>query len=479
MVSSCPVHARARATPGAPALTAGGRQLCFADLDAEVAAWGGRLHRLGVSSGDRVALLSWNRTAAVALLFAVRRLGAALAPLNARLTRSELVPLVDRLAPRVVLVEEALGDRLPGARVLEAVEREAAGPRGETGPLDATRDWVVLFTSGTSGPPKAARLPVRGLLASAAASRGNLGASEADRWLCTLPLFHVGGLAMAVRCAVDGSALVLHPRFDAPAAARELSEGGITHTSLVPRTLAQTLEAGVRPSTLRAVLIGGGPLPGELARRARQARIPVLHTYGLTEACSQVATERPAEADGTTAGPPLPSLEVRIVAGEIQVRGPTLMAGYLGDPAASEAALAGGWLHTGDAGRLDGRGRLHVLARRSDLIVSGGENVYPAEVETVLASHPAVAEAAVVGRADLAWGEVPVAAVVLRPGATAEGLLGWVRERLAGFKVPAELVLVQALPRTALDKVDRAAVKRTLASGRHAWTGHGVAKGVL
>jgi O-succinylbenzoic acid--CoA ligase len=207
--------------------------------------------------------------------------------------------------------------------------------------------------------------------------------------------------------------------------------------------------------------------------RARTAGFPVLQTYGLTEAASQVATERPSEADGTSCGQVLPGLALRLEAegggaarvgeaGEIQVQGPTVMAGYLDDAEASARALAGGWLHTGDVGCLDARGRLTVLARRLDLILSGGENVYPAEVEAVLAAHPGVAEAAVVGRTSAAWGEVPVAAVVLRPGAGVDGLLDWARGRLAGFKVPAEVVAVAALPRTASEKVDRAALRRVL-----------------
>ena len=342
--------------------------------------------------------------------------------------------------------------------------------------LGLEEDWAVLFTSGTTGQPKGARLPQRAFLASAAASRANLGATGEERWLCNLPLFHVGGLAMAVRCALDGSALVLHRRFDAEATARALSTEGVTHASLVARTLELTLDAGATAGALRAVLLGGGPLPAELAARARARGLPVLQTYGLTEACSQVATERPGEADGTTAGPALPGLSVRVChpdgtlvqpgeGGEIQVQGPTLMAGYLDEPQATARALADGWLRTGDVGAQDGLGRLRVLARRTDLILSGGENVYPAEVEAVLASHPGVSEAVVVGRSDAAWGEVPVAAVVLRPGAGAEGLVEWLRERLAGFKVPREVVAVQALPRTAAEKVDRAAVRRTLAGG--------------
>jgi o-succinylbenzoate---CoA ligase len=471
---SCPVHAQALRAPARLALVAEPRRLSFAELDEAVAAWAGRLHARGVGPGERVAVLAFNSVALVALLFAVRRLGATLVPLNTRLTRAELAPLVQRVRPRAVLAEEALQSRLPEAESLESVEREPGQPPAGGRPLRLEEDWAVLFTSGTTGEPKGARLPQRAFLASAAASRANLGATEEDRWLCNLPLFHVGGLAMAVRCALDGAALVLQRRFDAEGTARAFSQGAVTHASLVARTLALALDAGAGVGALRAVLLGGGPLPAELAARARVRGLPVLQTYGLTEACSQVATERPAEADGNTAGPALPGLSVRVcnpegvpvesgVAGEIQVQGPTLMSGYWEEPEASAGALAGGWLRTGDVGALDGFGRLRVLARRTDLILSGGENVYPAEVEAVLAAYPGVEEAAVVGRADGAWGEVPVAAVVLRPGAGADGLLEWARGRLAGFKVPREVVAVHALPRTAAEKVDRAALRRTLA----------------
>jgi o-succinylbenzoate---CoA ligase len=473
MVAACPVRTQALRAPGRLALLVSRRGLSFAELDREVARWAARLHARGVGPGTRVALLAWNGLPAVALLFAVRRLGAALAPLNARLTRGELAPLVRRLSPRVLLAEEALLECLPDAETLEALEGESPSLLPEGQPRAAEEDWAVLFTSGTTGQPKGARLSQGAFFASAAASRANLGSSEEDRWLCNLPLFHVGGLAMAVRCAVDGAALVVHRRFDAEETARALAMDAITHVSLVARTLALTLEAGAARGALRAVLVGGGPLPAEAAGRARAAGLPILQTYGLTEACSQVATESPGEADGKSAGRALPGLALRVVtsagapcasgeAGEVLVQGPTVMAGYLDDAEASARALAGGWLHTGDVGSLDARGRLHVLARRLDLILSGGENVYPAEVEAVLASHPAVAEAAVVGREDATWGQVPVAAVVLRPGVRLEGLLEWARGRLAGFKVPVEVVALEALPRTAAEKVDRVALRRTL-----------------
>jgi O-succinylbenzoic acid--CoA ligase len=219
-------------------------------------------------------------------------------------------------------------------------------------------------------------------------------------------------------------------------------------------------------------LIGGGPVPAPLLERARAARLLALQTYGLTEACSQVATERPAEADGHTAGPALPGLEVRITGpggevlgpgreGDIEVRGPTVMVGYLNRPEATHEALQGGWLRTRDMGILDERGRLTVLSRRTDLIVHGGENLYPVELETVIAAHPAVQEVAVVGVADARWGEVPVAFVALRPGHAMPGDLdAWCRRSLAGFKVPARFLALEALPRNAMGKVERTVLRQ-------------------
>jgi O-succinylbenzoic acid--CoA ligase len=470
MVSAgCPVQRQARRAPDGLALVAGHRRWTWAALDAEVAATAGGLRTAGVGPGARVAVLAANHPATVVLLFSLRRLGAALVPLNVRLAAPELRAQRDRVRPAILLADAERMDVLSGARPLEGsaptgptpVEDAAAGP-------DA--DWALLFTSGTTGRPKAARLTVGAFDALAGASAENLGRRPGDRWLCNLPLFHVGGLGTAVRCAHDGATLVLEPRFDAAAMVRAVAEEGITHGSLVARTLEECLDAGLQPGKLRAVLVGGGPVPPALVTRARAAGIPVLLTYGLTEACSQVTTERPGDADGSTAGAPLPGLDVRIVdaggrplpagrEGTIVVRGPTLMRGYLDDEAATVEVLREGWLRTGDLGRMDSRGRLTVLARRTDLILSGGENVYPAEVEAVLAAHPGVAEVAVVGRPDPRWGQVPVAVVVPRPAAALDDLRSWARARLAAFKVPAEVLPAAGLPRTAAGKVDRAAVQ--------------------
>jgi O-succinylbenzoic acid--CoA ligase len=494
-VDRCPVREWATRTPDALALSHSGGTFTYAQLDAEVDACAELLRRHRVEEGGRVAALSFNRWHLVVLFWACARVGAVFAPLNARLTRSELEPLKRRLAPSLLLAERALHDRLPGAAIIEEWFTGAKAPgedardhssmpaadrRFEQGPvlLQPGNACAVLFTSGTTGSPKGAVLSWGALHAAAIASAQNLGASPQQRWLATLPLFHVGGLAMLTRTAIYGAALILHESFD-PGRINQAIDEGASHVSLVPTGLQRVLAARETgfPRSLEAVLIGGGPVPPPLMLEAKRRGAPVLQTYGLTEACSQVATERPGDADGSTAGRPLPGLELRVVSlersplpagevGEIELRGPTLMSGYLDDDAATAAALDGGWLRTRDLGALDPAGRLTVHARRSDLIVSGGENIYPAEVEAVLAAHPAVRDVAVVARPDPHWGQVPCALVVLTDGRELPRLEPWCRQHLAGFKIPRAWLEVQEVPRNATGKIIRAAARALAAQDR-------------
>jgi O-succinylbenzoic acid--CoA ligase len=278
--------------------------------------------------------------------------------------------------------------------------------------------------------------------------------------------------------------VLLHARFDPEAVNRDLDGEGVTLVSMVSAMLARVLDVrGDKPPPprLRAVLLGGGPTPPALIERARKAGIPVAPTYGLTEATSQVATRPPGEVGEPLDGrlQPLPGTRLKVVdgrdepvgpgvVGEVCVRGPTVMAGYWRRPEETARTLRGGWLHTGDLGALDADGRLRIVDRRSDLIVSGGENVYPAEVEAVLAQHAGVAEAAVVGESDAEFGCRPVAYFVARPDgplacATASEVAGQLRDlcrdRLAGFKIPVRFKRVDALPRTATGKLRREALR--------------------
>jgi O-succinylbenzoic acid--CoA ligase len=471
----------ARRTPDAPALLFAGRTWTYAQLNAWVARWTLALAEKAVGAGDRVAVLAPNRPEVVALLFAARRRGATLTPLNVRLARPELTTLLSQLHPKVLWVDSAYAAQWPEALPLDSVGEETSPPAVGTGSppvVPGERPWLVLFTSGTTGRPKGAVLTVGNLESHALLSGRTLGADAAQRWLGTLPLFHIGGLAMAARCARYGASLLLHPRFDAMAVRVALECDGVTHASFVAQTLNAVLDAGEAPlrHTLRAVLLGGGPAPETLVARAREQGIPVLHTYGLTEASSQVCTERLGAADGKSCGVPLPEVLVRVagdsgvevgpgVEGEVWVRGPTVMAGYLDDPTATSQALQNGWLRTGDLGTKDAQGRLSILARRTDLIISGGENIYPAELEAVLSEHPDVAEVGVVGAKDAQWGEVPVAFWVSRRVPAAESaLVDFARTRVAGFKVPRRFERVDSLPRNAMGKVDRVALRALLGS---------------
>lgn len=423
-----------------------GGQWTHSELRARVAAWKAWLRAQRLPDGARVGVLASNRPDTVALFLACGELRLTLVPFNSRLTASELGPLVAAVGPALVFADDAL--RIPCALPfpqLAAAPDEAVVPPGDDQPLAA------LFTSGTTGTPSLILLTHGNFRASARASAANLGSTPDQKWLLCLSLFHVGGLAMAHRCVEYKATLVVETGFDPSRVNALIDAGQVTHLSLVPTALDRLLElrSGAFPSSLRAVLVGGGPVPLSLMQRARLLGAPVLQTYGLTEACSQVTTERLGEADGSTAGRALDGLEVRIVEGQIEVRGPTVAPQF-----------GSGWLQTKDLGSLDGQGRLTVLARRTDLIVSGGENVYPAELERILSEHPSIREVALGPRDDARWGQVPVAVVVWREAPVAEdALVAWCRSRLAGFKVPRAFISSESLPRNVNGKVDRAALR--------------------
>lgn len=467
------------------ALQVGQERWSYAELHASAAALARRLASCGLHPGDRLALLLPNGPEFVQLAHAASLLGAVLVPLNTRLANPEIAWQLQHAGARAVVASAATaGAALAASRGLEGVEVWEAAELLRRQPvktalqdsLDLDAVYTILYTSGTTGRPKGCMLTYGNYWWSAVGSALHLGLRPDDRWLACMPLFHVGGLAILIRAAVYGIPVVVHEHFDPEAVNRAIDEEGITLVSVVATMLARMLDArGSRPypPSLRAVLVGGGPVPAALLDRCARIRLPALPTYGLTEASSQVTTLPPAEA-GTRrgcSGKPLPVVQVRIEAddrpappgtpGEILVRGPTVTPGYFQDPEATRRALAGGWLRTGDVGYLDPDGYLYVLDRRDDLIVSGGENVYPAEVEAVLTAHPAVEEAAVTGRFDAEWGQVPIAAVRLRAGhhTTEAELLEFCRARLARFKVPRQIRFVDALPRNAAGKLLRRSLR--------------------
>jgi o-succinylbenzoate---CoA ligase len=347
------------------------------------------------------------------------------------------------------LSEEEQAQRMAGAElVIDSPLPTSSGPAGQPASLryeeqsDREAPVAVMHTSGTTAAPKPVVLTQANFLASALGSAMALGLDLEERWLCPMPLTHVGGLSIPIRSSIYATTAVLHGRFDTETVLNELMDARrrITLVSLVPTMLARLLDAGLQePPTLRWALLGGGPTAPALLERAADAGVPVAPTYGMTEACSQIATF----------GWALPGVElVTEQDDEVLVRGPIVSAGALSDD---------GWLHTGDLGRFDGRGRLVITGRTADTIVSGGENVAPAEVEAILLEHPAVADAAVHPRIDPEWGEAVVATVVLRDGARVapDELRAHCATRLAAFKVPKVIAFTDELPRTQSGKLLR------------------------
>lgn len=484
---------RVAATPDRLALVdaASGDTWSYVDLDATVEDLAGRLAAAGITAGDHVPLLPETSVDAVRTVHALLRMGATPAPLDATLRPGELrrrIEVVD--AHHLVCVTDtetvaadaidgipvepiALGeaDQVPSVRSYDPIEV----PEGKRAPDDPA---VVMFTSGTTGPAKAVVLTGRNLRASAVASAFRLGVHPEDRWLCPLPVYHMGGLAPVLRSALYGTAVVIQEGFDAERTARATREHDATGISLVPTALRRIFETGASlASSLRFVLLGGAAASESLIDACEERGVPVYPTYGTTETASQIATATPAEAfeHGGTVGQPLLGTEVRIVddagteqspgeTGAIVVAGPTVTPGYLeGDG----SAFGPHGLRTGDLGYRDEAGRLYVVGRADDVIVTGGENVPAGEVEATLEEHPEVGDAAVVGLEDPEWGERVAALVVPAGDAGSEAvgageLRAFCRERLAGFKTPKTIRLVDALPRTPSGTVDREAVRDRL-----------------
>ncbi|HEY9897935.1 MAG TPA: o-succinylbenzoate--CoA ligase [Pantanalinema sp.] len=479
MLSSPTAQAR-RMRPHHPAIVYKGEVLTYEALDQRAVRAAATLSGLGVREGDVVAVWSANHPDWAAVAHALGRIGAVLLPLNLRLTDEEIAYQLDHAGARLVLADPERLGRGIGARyrvmpLCEAFSAEESD--GVPDALDPQRAHTILFTSGTTGRPKAVVLTWANQLSSATASAAAIGLDTRDRWLLAMPMFHVGGLNIVHRCALAQATVLLHARFSAEATLQAVRDEGASMLSVVPTMLRRVLDLwGDRPlpSSVRAILVGGAPIPFDLVERCPQA----LPTYGMTEACSHVTLTRlgASPSERTTSGAPLVGTDVRIVddarrplptgtPGLIEVRSPTVFKEYLNDPASTAAAKVDGWLKTGDDGFMDAQGCLHVLARRTDLIVSGGENVYPSEIERALEGHPGVAEAVTVGAPDPTWGQVPVAFVVPRaPGLSVTELKEHLAQGLARYKQPRDITLLDELPRLGSGKVDRLSLRARAAN---------------
>jgi o-succinylbenzoate---CoA ligase len=465
-----------RAACSAPKLTAiqtPDARLSYGELWSAACGGAAELLERGVRRGDRVAIALAPGIAFAQALHACMLLGAVVVPVDLRLTEAERERIVEGTA---TIVDRPLRAGSPGGshEDIEALDLPTASGLAERpgptdlgdrpGPADPNGQGsgvvhdldavcAVIHTSGTTSTPRPVELSYGNFLWSALGSGVALGVDPEERWLCALPVSHVGGLSILVRSAIYATTAVIHERFDADAVLEALQRDRITLVSLVSTTLARLLDAGLRePPALRCALTGGGPVPDALISRAREVGVPVIETYGLTECCSQAATAPLAVlgAADPGAGVPLFCTRTEIAPdGEIVLSGPTVARG---------SRAADGRLHTGDLGYIDANGFLHVSGRKADTIVTGGENVAPSEVEAVLEAHPAVLEAAVLGREDPRWGEAVTAIVVLASGASVDEdvLREHCSRRLAPFKVPKRVQFSSApLPRTRSGKLLR------------------------
>lgn len=458
------VFAAAADVPAQPALVTTGRTLNYSGLADRVRTAVGWLRRRGLDGPAPLALDAANTSLTVEMAHALIALGTPVVLLHPRLTGRERRTILEATgSPPVV---DAGWPADPDARPFP--------PDPDPPPAD-DRPLAIVHTSGSTGHPRGVVLSRRAFAASATASAANLGWRDDDRWLLRLPVAHVGGLSILTRCLLARRTVVLSGDARPADLLVTIERENVTLVSLVPTLLARLLDLEPPrrpPPCLRAVLLGGAAASPALLARAVDRRWPVLTTYGLTEACSQVTTQDYGTVNRGQlgAGRPLPGTEVRIDDdGQILIRGPTLMTGYVTPHGVEAPFVEGGWLPTGDFGRLDDGGNLHVTGRGSHRIVTGGENVDPLEVEQALERLAGVRQACVFGVPDAEWGDVVCAALVVDPGMELDRLRAELDRTLASFKRPRRIALVDALPVRGAGKVDREAVARLAGEQLRPW----------
>jgi long-chain acyl-CoA synthetase len=470
---------RADLDPNGPAVSDGTRSLTNAVLLKCVRAARRHLDELGVGAGDVVALKLRNRVEFVVLLFACWRLGATVTPVNPSLTEAEVMRQLEASGARLLVVED--GVSAPGAVATLAVGNlYAKGPGWDVPPpVDPSTLALLIFTSGTTGVPKGVMLDHANIDAMAEMGRQALDIAPADRCLLILPLFHVNGIVVSVLMPLlAGASVVIVERFDPHTFFDTVERHRSTYFSAVPTiyTMLAALPDGVSPDTssLRFGICGAAPASAELLS-SFEARygFPLIEGYGLSEATC-ASTINPVAGGGRagTVGIAFTGQQIRIideagaevatgVDGQVTIAGPNVMRGYLGRADETARVIIDGWLHTGDVGHLDADGYLTLVGRSKDMIIRGGENIYPKEIEDVLTSDPTVLEAAVVGVPDDKWGETVAAYVQPRPGRTIdpEALHALCARKLAGYKRPTSITVMDAIPKNAVGKTDKAPLR--------------------
>ena len=464
---------QARARPGATALRFDGVAAGYAALHRRSLQWAAWLRAQGVRRGERIAWLGLNHPDELALLFAVACVGAVLVPLNFRLAPPEWDTVLADCTPRCVIHDGAWAEAARDLALRHGLAAHGlAAPDGlparalAVPARCASLPVLLVYTSGTTGAPRGAVHTQGNLLANMAIAAQVQGITPADTVATVLPLFHVGGLCIQTLPALyAGACVILHARFDASALLHCIAHDKPTLTLVVPAVMKALVEHPDWPATdlssLRAAWAGSSTLPQALVNAFHARRLPVCNVYGATETgpFSIALDERHAMTHAGTCGWPAPGVQARLAhakdgVGEVLLRGPNIVRHYWPRVPAVDAQ---GWFHSGDLAQVAGDGSWRIVGRAKDMIISGGENIYPAEIENALAAHPDVAECAVVGMADARWGEAVVAAVVPCDGRAldAAALQGWLGQRVARYKLPRRYVALAGLPRTALGKVQK------------------------
>lgn len=446
--------------------------LTFFELKKESEKMARKLAQLGIKKGSYVSILSHNHSDFVRTIFALSYLGAIAVLLNVRLTKEELSYQLKESSSELLITtkhlqaEKQLTDiRQITFKQLYELEEKDVSLRTE---ISLNDPFTLMFTSGTTGKPKAVVHTYGNHWWSAIGSVLNLGLTERDKWLLTLPLFHVGGFSILCRSVIYGMPFYLMERYDKEHAYRIIHEKKITIISFVTLMLRDFLELlgdAPFPEHVRTILLGGGSVPEPLLEKVKEKQVPLFLSYGMTETSSQIVTlhKKDIFTKLGSAGKPLFPAQLKIVGqndggiGEICVKGPMVISGYNNNEEANKESFHDGWLKTGDLGYVDEDGFLYVVERRTDLIISGGENIYPSEVESALLKIAGISDVAVVGKKDEKWGQVPVAFIVLADGyyLNESTILDELKRRLASYKMPKEFYFVDALPRNATNKIMR------------------------
>jgi len=474
---------RAFLTPNRPAIVFNDQTTTFAELYEVTYEMAGKLTFNGVKKGQFTALLLRNHLDSAVMLLALQLLGVRAVILNNRLTTEEIIwQLKDSKAAFLIsenFFEEKVKEIGSSLESLPVLLKEMLADTLFEEPhlleeIDLDEICTIMYTSGTTGHPKGVIQTYGNHWWSATGSALNLGLHEDDCWLCTVPLFHISGYSILMKSMIYGMKVVLHERFDVKEVLADIRKERVTIMSVVSTALTRILDQlqGDRlPDYFRCMLLGGGPAALPLLEECVRKEIPVFQTYGMTETSSQIVTLPPEDSLRKlgSAGKALFPSQIKIIQdgkkeakakepGEIVVKGPNVTSGYLN----SDKDLKDGWLHTGDIGYLDEEGFLFVLDRRSDLIISGGENIYPAEIEGVLNSHPAIREAGVIGRKDEKWGEIPVAFLVKNSSVTEDEIIAFCLKKLANYKTPKEMYFISEIPRNASKKILRRELRKIL-----------------